>query len=386
MAAVPGRAMRDWLGLSVLAIAIAAYCALALASAFDRSARAHPNLAALVPAALQAAAPAADADRFVEAGLPAPALEPARRALGADPVDPASSALVGAALLARGDRRGAERAFRVAARLGWRAPLTQLYWLETALAAEDIGAAILRFDVLARQYPQAPAMALAATRLEASEAGRAALAGRIARGANWAATYAQIDGSSGAERVLARGNVLLAAARLGAQLGCEPTARITRSLADIDPQRGAALWREHCPEAAAAGALTDAGFEAFVPSRARVPFEWRSAGDGNLAIRLVRGGTGQALELANNGVAPIPALAQLVPLAPGRYRLSWQGESGGRLRAELGCAREPRTSPVESGLGKIHTIDKACPARWLRFWLAPGGAPVLLDEVALERL
>jgi hypothetical protein len=37
-------------------------------------------------------------------------------------------------------------------------------------------------------------------------------------------------------------------------------------------------------------------------------------------------------------------------------------------------------------LGKIHTIDKACPARWLRFWLAPGGAPVLLDEVALERL
>jgi hypothetical protein len=248
---------------------------------------------------------------------------------------------------------------------------------------------VLRFDALARQYPDAPAMAQAAARLEASEAGRAALAARMAQGTNWAGSYAQIDGSAGADRVLARGDVLAAAARLGLKFGCEPIARITRALADADPQRGAALWREHCPDAGSAGAIADGGFEKFVPARQRVPFEWTLAGHGDLSAAIVPAepaGSGQALKLANGGTATIPVLTQFVPLPPGRYRMAWAGANPSRLRSELSCARQPTVPPVETGSGQIFEVDASCPARWLRFWLTPGATPVLLDEITLERL
>jgi hypothetical protein len=375
-----------WLVRLVVCAAFLSYSLLATASAFDRSARSQLALGEWVPGWLRAVTPAARARQFVEAGLPAPALNPALAALRADPVEPGSAALYGTALLARGDRRQADRAFRVAARFGWREPLTQLYWLETAMAAGDMPAAVLRFDVLARQYPQAPAMAQAAARLEASEAGRAGLAARIAQGANWARAYAQIDGAAGAERVLARSEVLLGAARLGRHLGCEPVTRITIALAEIDPLQGAAVWRDHCPDAGAAGAIADAGFEAFIPTRQRVPFEWAVAGHGDLSVRSVPGKIGQALELANGGTVTIPVLSQLVPLQPGRYRLAWRGESSKQLRAELSCARVPVAPPSVGASGQTIDVDASCPARWLRFWLAPGSTPTLLDDVSLERL
>lgn len=381
--------LRTWLIRAAIGGGLLLYAALATASAFDRSARKFPGLADWVPAGLQAAAPSARARQFIEAGLPAPALDPARAALRADPVDPASTALYGTALLARGVQRSADDAFRVGARLGWREPLTQLYWMETALAANDARAAVLRFDALARQYPEAPAMAQASARLEASEAGRAALAARMAQGTNWAGSYAQIDGSAGADQVVARGDVLAAAARLGLKLGCEPIARITRALAEVDPQRGAALWREHCPDAGSAGVIADGGFEKFVPARQRVPFEWMLAGHGDLSAAIVPAepaGSGQALKLANGGTVNIPVLTQFVPLPPGRYRIAWAGANPSRLRAELSCARQPAVPPVETGSGKIFEVDASCPARWLRFWLTPGATPVLLDEVTLERL
>jgi hypothetical protein len=380
---------RTWLVRAAISGGLLLYAVLATVSAFDRSARKHPGLADWVPSALQAAAPAARARRFIEAGLPAPALDPALAALQADPVDPASTALYATALLARGAQRQADSAFRVGARLGWREPLTQLYWMETALAANDMRAAVLRFDALARQYPDAPAMAQAATRLEASAAGRAALAARMAQGASWAGSYAQIDGRAGADRVLARSDVLAAAARLGLKLGCEPIARITRALAAVDPLRGAALWREHCADAGTAGAIADSGFERFVPTRQRVPFEWALAGHGDLSAVIVpadSAGNGQALKLANSGAATIPVLMQLVPLPPGRYRIGWTGASDERLRTELSCASQPAVPPVAAGAGQIFEVDASCPARWLRFWLTPGATSVLFDEVVLERL
>lgn len=379
-------APRAWPVRLAIAAALLGYAGLAVASGFDRSARDNPGLGEWVPQSLQAATPAASARRFVESGLPGAAFGDAQAALRASPVEPGNAALLGTALLARGDERGADKAFRLAAKLGWREPLTQMYWLETALAAGDAPAAVLRFDALARQYPQAPAMAQAAARLEASEAGRTALAQRMARGANWAASYAMIDGASGADRVRARGEVLASAARLGLRLGCDPVARITRALGDIDPLLGATLWREHCPDAGASGAIADGGFAAFDPVRQRVPFEWALAGHGDLSASLIDGKRGKALQLANGGAATIPVLVQLVPLSPGSYRIVWQGDATGRLRAELSCSREELAPPADGRPGQVFTVDASCPARWLRFWLAPGADPVMLDDVALERI
>ena len=365
------------------------YAAIALASGLDRASATHPGLANPVPSVLQARAPREAARRFVIAGLAAPALAPARRALAADPADPEPAALYGAALLARGRSVEAGQAFRLAARLGWREPLTQLYWLESALRSGDTRNAVIRFDALARQYPAAPAVTAAADRIEASEAGRAALAAQIARGAGWAAGYADLDARAGAARLERRSAVLRSAAGLGRPLGCAATQKIVTALTPADPLQAAALWRESCPDAAAAETLADGGFERLALNAARVPFEWDLAGHGALEAALVAvkpPGSGQALQLRSSAATPLPVLAQLVALAPGRYRVSWLGGAG-RVGATLACARdETRGALSVGGQSAEFVIDAACPARWLRLWLAPGSEAVTLDEVRIEKL
>lgn len=366
--------------------AIAVYIGLALVSGFDRAAAAHPELARWVPAPFAAQAPASAARRFVTSGLAAPALEPARQALAADPLDPGAAGLLGTALLARGQGEAADRAFRHSARLGWREPLTQSYWLELALQRGDIARAVVRFDALARQYSGAPAVTAAADRIEASPAGRAALSARIARGTGWALGYAAVTPADPPERLARRGEVLLGAARLGRRLGCEASAGLAAALAPHDPMLGAALWREHCPDASRAGALSDPDFAAR-RARPRVPYEWDIAADGALEaqFRRVEGFSGgEALQLRSTAPSGLRVLSQLVPLTPGRYRLTWLARpQTGRLRAALTCTRDA-AMPAPDGVEIV--VDASCPARWLQFWLTPGSEPVLLGQVRLERL
>lgn len=381
----------------IAAFAGLGYGFLAVFSGFDRAAANHPALAAYLPAVFAAQAPAAEARRFVEAGLAAPALKPARRALLADPANPAGSALFATALLADRQPRPAARAFQVSAQLGWREPLTQVYWLEIALASGDQRAAVLRFDALARQYPYAPAVTAAANRIETSEAGRRALAERIGRGAAWSNSYAQIDGSTGAERLNRRARVLLAATAVGTRIGCQGAARIVSSLALTDPRLGAELWRAECPQPTSQSPVDNGGFEAGDLLRPRVPFEWELAGDGAVEATLLasgpdKAGSGRVLQLRSSAPASLPVLTQLVRLDPGHYRVSWtaapQSQSG-RLQVTLACRRDgpTRELPVTAGIraAQSFTVGAACAAHWLQFWLTPGPDAVLLDSVRIEK-
>ena len=59
----------------------------------------------------------------------------AEQAVRADPIDPRSKALMGAGQLTDRKAVQADRSFRVAARFGWRDPLTQLYFMNAGFAA-----------------------------------------------------------------------------------------------------------------------------------------------------------------------------------------------------------------------------------------------------------
>lgn len=371
-----GRAV--WIGLWA---GMAIYAVLALASAFDRSALERPGLGGRLPVALQAEASTHLARRLILAGLPASALEPARSGLSASPADPAASANLALALLARNDSRGAEAAFRVSARLGWRDALTQLYWLRAALAQRDWHNAALRFDALARQYPNTPAVAEAASMLEASPQSRAMLAGLIAKGARWSQAYA---GHTGTE-LAPRAEVLLAVARLGRKLGCETIAPTVHALAAGDPQTGAALWRAHCPDAGAPGALADSALEHIRVTEPRTPFEWDLAGHG--ALETAPGSPGKGgLELRSAAAGSLPVLSQLVALQPGRYRVVWQAGTPSRLRISLGCRRDTLPTPAQAAGSAEFAVDGSCPARWLQVWIAPGVDAVRLERISIERI
>lgn len=366
------------IGLWVL---LATYALAAAASGIARAGPTHPELAQALPAALQGEMPTHFARQLIQAGLPGSARDPAARGLSASPIDPAASANLAVARLARGDARGAEAAFRISAELGWREPLTQLYWLRIALDQSDWRNAALRFDALARQYPDTPAVAEAAGLLEASPQSRAMLAGLIAGGARWSAAYAM----NANQNLGSRAEVLLEVSRLGRRLGCEMIAPPVRALAASDPQTGAALWRAHCPDTGAPGALADGALEHIRIAGPRTPFEWDLAGHG--ALETAPGSPGRGgLELRSAAAGPLPVLSQLVALRPGGYRVSWRANLPSRLRISLACRRDS-APPVgqEAGVTQFG-VDAQCPARWLQVWIAPGVEPVRLERLSIERL
>lgn len=390
-----GRQFRRWLVLP----AVLLYAALAWGSGLDRLAGERTVPEKWVPSLLRSGTHFADARRFVEAGIPASAAEPARQALLSEPVNPAAPALLGMALLGEGDPANADRAFRIAARLGWREPLTQLYWFHASMEQNDLGNAVLRFDAIARQHPDAPYVVAMGRNLEQSEAGRAAMARRIAIGANWVRSYATLHDGTSAQQIAARVDVLKRVGTLGRQIGCEDMVQPARVLASVDPAAGAQLWRQHCPRAARQPSVIDGGFDqpAFTTPELQVPFEWAITSQGGLDAGLVPASAGYALQARSTASVTLPFIEQLVPLSPGRYRLSWEMPDSdtlqrGRLLASLSCERDLFGSRAEAGrpdgnrLSREIIIPPECKSPWLRLWLAPGNAGAIVDNVRIDRL
>ncbi len=386
---------RVWRWLILPAVLL--YAVLTWGSGIDRAAGDLATGGVWTPPALHSGTSFVEARRFVEAGIPGSALDPARAALLSEPVNPAAPALLGMALLGKRNMAAADQAFRVAARLGWREPLTQLYWFQTSLAQNDLNNAVLRFDAIARQHPDAPYIGVMARSLERSSAGRDALARRLVAGANWTGSYATIRDGTTSEQIAARVDVLNRVADLGRQIGCESMVQPARVLAAVDPAAGARLWRRHCPRAAGQGLVIDGGFEQPVLASlgTQVPFEWSVTGYGGLDAGLAPVKGGQAVQVRSSSSVTLPFIEQLVPLQPGTYRLSWRIEEPGseqqrRLLASLSCARDLVAAQPQAGmplgdrLTRQISIPADCKAPWLRLWLAPGSADVTVDDLRVE--
>jgi len=370
-------------------VALLAYLLTALGLGFDRIADADPRLANLVPGPAQVGILEERADRFVEAGVPGSALADAELLVRRDPVSLHGTGLLGAARLGRGDQRGADAAFRIAARLGWRDARTQLYWLRLALARQDHARAALHYAALARQWPDAPAIINISALFEATAAGRSALASRIAAGDSWALAYAAPPEGSSPQAVLNHAKVLGEAAGLGRILGCETIAPLARSLVPIDPAEALRVWRAHCPDEGFGGLLHDGDFRAARPDASLGPFAWEFAADGAFDLRLEpEGAAARSVVTRNDGAILRAFAAQRVVLGQGGYRV-WlkQGSSASLLFASLSCGRDRLAAqPVAlTGMSANLEFPGGCPAPWFQLWLAPRGQ-AQVTGLRLDRL
>lgn len=367
-------------------VALLVYAALAGASGADRLASTNFAAERAAPGMFRVAADARTADRLIEAGIPESALAPAQRLVARDPLGTSSVALLGAALLGQGEAARADRAFRLAARRGWRDPRTQLYWLRVALTQGEYRLAALRFGALARQWPNAPAIGQVAAAFEASPQGRLALAERIAAGDRWAAAYAQPSEAVAVTALSGRAEVLLLVPALGAQLGCAAIAPLVGRLIENDPLRAAKLWHGHCAGAGAPGSLTDTSFAQASFAAPGGPLAWEFPGDGALQLGFIASRAQRSLQVTNSGPLTIAFAAQRVVLGPGRYRLRVTGgPANGPVLASLSCRRELMNAvPVSIRAGGAElAFAGTCAAPWLQLWLAPGSGPVVLDSVEL---
>lgn len=331
---------------------------------------------------------------FVQTG-PRSAYGYTHRAILSDPLSVQNVSILGRLQLYSGQPTNARKTFEVAGQLGWRDPMSQIYWLDQAMQLGDLKVAAERLDALLRQAPDSGNRDKFLAVVSASPEGRAALAERLKLSPVWAEPYltsVDIPPAQLSQRVdVAR--------RVGRRIWtCAQTAPITQKLVDAKMlDQAQSIWRQNC---ISAGTLVyDGGFDALDTTRATRGFDWQLSGRGDVAVRSIADQSGNRLmELEVESAQTQSVLKQLVVLKPGNYRLTWRtpdtsARSAMGLSVSLSCqaslADAVPGSPIgDSKLGKrvyIFSVDAKCPARDLIFWLAPK-VPIHLDDVFLQPL
>lgn len=377
--------------------AVAAFAVLAAGNGLDRASAQHPELARFVPGLLAAEAHRSRAAAALQAGDHGPALAAASMAAVADPIDPRSTALLGATQLAAGQQVKADRSFRVAARFGWRDPLTQLYFMNVALNAGQPRLAALRLDAVLRQTPDFPVRDMLLAQFEATPQGRAALAERLALRPAWTDSYLQHASMLELPALRARAEVLgsLAAMPWGCDVVSPLVVRLVLAGGSLEARQ---LWQAHCP--VATPGIADPHFTALPQARQPVPFEWNLVGSGDVsampAAQTRDGATGLIVRVG--GPVAQPVAWQMPAMPAGHYRLSWTAQDGsgqGARGAQLSLSCTPTgRSPVDSatlpgGKGQFQAmvnIGNGCAAPFITLWLAPGTDEVRFDNLVLSRL
>ncbi len=214
-------------GAVVLALV---YAALAIGNGLDRMAFVLPGLADHLPGwfATDALEVAGEADLRRD---PHAAVALATRLVSRAPIEPFSTALLGAGRAASGDASGADRAFRVAGQLGWRIPLTQSYLLGAALDAGDMPVAAQRLDALLRIQPELLRDPAVLAPFEDDGAARAALVERLMTRPPWLSWYTGEIDPVPAATLARRVPALVLLGDHGVILGCTAIAPALRQLA-----------------------------------------------------------------------------------------------------------------------------------------------------------
>jgi hypothetical protein len=390
--------MPSRLRLALLLAAIG-YCAAAAGSGLDRAAEKKTQLASHIPALFADKALAVRSAAALDAHDILAAKSLAELAVSRSPIDPASTALLGAARLESGDNKGALTAFRVAGLFGWRSPLTQVYWMQVSLSTGNYRLATQRLDALLRQYPALLNNRQLMDPIERNPQARLAMVERLTARPIWLANYARDVEGADADIMAIRGDVLLRVAAHGQRLGCEGIAPSVRRLVLFNAVAEAAqLWRAHCPTAAHS-MLADGNFAALQFDPPLTPFGWTMPGDGELDVTLTPGkdGKGQTVGITSSAAHRRSFVTQLLVVPPGSYQLRWEAPSN-RIAASIGCMPDsqiwisgsPDSQTSDSSRGKQNSIwlapiviDTACQGHWLTLSIAPGSGPVGLGNLSL---
>ena len=308
---------------------IGIYAFLALSSGLDRIAAADDDPAVPTLWPFHAGAARAAAGAAAAANNPAVALAEAREAVRQDPLDARSAGLLGQAALATGDTAYAARVFGVAARLGWREPLTQAYALQQSLMRQDYHAAGDHLDALLRQSPDFAGRNLLLAPFDAAPVGRAELATRLAARPAWAQAYFGDTAAAEAGDPLARGEVAMRLAR-GGQRDCALVAPVMAGLLRHGHYGAAlAIHAAHCdaaPPGSAATMPVDGRFVHADQAHPPTALDWHFADDGALSVGFERRSDfpGRAAIVGSAVPATLAFAEQPIIVAPGTVIVTWR--------------------------------------------------------------
>jgi hypothetical protein len=388
------RALRLGLGVA----GAIGYAAVALGSGLDRMSDDRPSASRLVPPFFRVNAARSLAASALERRQFDSAVAEARRAVAHDPVDARSSGMLGRAYYQSGKWGPAYNAFAFAGTLGWREPVTQIYWMENALQSGRLDIAADRLDALLRQAPAFPQRNLLLAQLEATPAGREQIARRLAARPDWIETYFRDAPSLELAALSARSEVADVLALKGGVRSCKLVSPLIRALFDNGRVDSAwEVWRDHCPAPGESPVPTDGGFERAQLTGPLTPFDWRFTDDGAIAVSLRRGLSGQAAMVSSSAPEEKVFASQMLRLRPGRYTVEWRalnanGAPSGAVGVNIACAG-PERHPLDATLSDriagryaaAFALDGQCPLQWLSLIAASGAQDVAVDDILVKK-
>jgi len=374
------------------------FAVLALGSGLDRAAARRPDLVPYVPDLFRYEAWGAQSTAELERrNTPQAVLQLGALGVGRAPIEGASSAVLGMGYLRAGDSAGAERAFTVSGRMGWRVPLTQTYLMMRGLELEDYRVAAIRLDAILRQQPRLASNAAVTEPFEQNPTAMDAMIDRMALHPNWAASYLRDLSNLNLPQLTSRERVFARLSERGLKPGCDGARPLVTELVrrgDVARARG--VWRTYCP--LAHGMLADTNLLAPIHDDAILaPFNWKLLSSGEMSIveRPAGQGIGQWLNVSNTGPLNVPVMRQMAVVPAGRYRISWlaqdaNGTSSRGIEVQQGCelsSLERVGIPHDLGQGRWQAevvIDANCVGHWFQLVALPGRGGLTLGRVMLE--
>lgn len=339
-------AARSVLRYAALAGLFLAGAWLIFASAAERYADLRP--VALLPPGSPLAANSAlvHADRARRAGDLAGAQGLALQAVRSEPLNQDALGLVGQIALELGQAKAAAAVFLMSAQLGWREPLTQMYWFQVALGSGDLDVAAQRLEALGRTGWNREVVQRMLAAMEASPGGRSALADRLAIEAGWADLWRLAPLS---DRELAnRAALLTELAGRSVPIDPDLAGQLSYQLVDRGQAAAArALWLRLAARGVSGKALVlDGGFEASgilaAAQDAPSPFVWRLEQASGIFASVEQAPPpldGRALQIRSETTSSARTIRQVLALRPGRYALGWrQSGRGIEMLPRLSCA------------------------------------------------
>lgn len=304
----------------------------------------------------------------------------AKQSVSASPMRQQNLGILGTAMQAGGDPKGAQAIFMAANQLGWRDALTQSYWLDWALKAGDVSQAAIRADALLRIGSMTDQMLDILPLLEEAPGGRTVMATRLASDPPWSRTYIRGAALLDPETVASRTFILNQAGKAGLKADCAAVGETSRDLVSRGMGDAAAgLWFPLCrPDQDARKRIVDGGFEQ-AQTTPVTPFGWQLIRNGAVDVRVVDApppGTGKALYVESTSPLQEPVARQFTLLRPGSYRLSWSATSSGTPgsgQVSITCLASRTSLPQTkvTALGKnrfssdLSVPGEACGGQWI---------------------